>query len=83
MFGKNQYVVKRDDGRAVCREGNNQDPSHHPTQKDAYDAAREIAITQKCEVIIPGRDSKIRDNNSFENVPCSPRDKIYFFLWTK
>jgi len=41
--GKNQHVVKRDEGWAVRGEGNSKDTSHHRTQQEAADAARQAA----------------------------------------
>jgi len=71
--GKNQHVVKRDDGWAVRGEGNSKDTSHHRTQQEATDAARDIAQNQKSEVLIHGRDGKIRDRDSYGNDPYPPK----------
>jgi hypothetical protein len=76
-MGKNQHVVKRDDGWAVRGEKNTKDTSHHNTQKEAEQAAKVIAQNQKAEVIIHGRDGKIRDKDSHGNDPCPPKDKKY------
>jgi uncharacterized protein YdaT len=73
----NQHVVPRDDGWAVRGEGNKRDTSRHDTQKEAIDAARDIAINQRGEVVIHGRDGKIRDKDSYGNDPCPPRDRKY------
>ncbi len=54
MAGKNQHVVKRDDGWAVRGAGNQRDTSHHRTQSEAERAARDIAINQRSEVLIHG-----------------------------
>lgn len=70
----NQHVVRRGSGWAVRGEGNGRDTSHHDTQSDAIDAARDIAINQRSEVVIHGRDGKIRDKDSYGNDPCPPRD---------
>ena len=72
---KNQHVVQRDDGWAVRGEKNSRDTSHHSTQAAAINAAREIAINNKSEVVIHGRDGKIRDKDSYGNDPFPPRDK--------
>jgi hypothetical protein len=74
-MGKNQHVVGRDSGWAVRGEGNSRDTSHHPTQREAASAARDIAINQRSEVVIHGRDGRIRDKDSFGNDPCPPKDK--------
>ncbi|EPM57928.1 hypothetical protein A264_18480 [Pseudomonas syringae pv. actinidiae ICMP 19071] len=71
--GKNQHVVKRDDGWAVRGEGNSKDTSHHRTQQEAADVARGIAQNQKSEVLIHGKDGKIRDRDSYGNDPYPPK----------
>ncbi|WP_090513189.1 DUF2188 domain-containing protein [Pseudomonas marincola] len=72
MSGKNQHVVKRDDGWAVRGEGNSKDTSHHRTQQEASEAARSIAQNQKSEVLIHGQDGKIRARDSYGNDPYPP-----------
>ncbi len=73
-MNKNQHVVKRDGGWAVRGENNQRDTSLHETQRDAINAGREIAIRQQGELVIHGRDGRIRDKDSFGNDPCPPRD---------
>ena len=73
MAGKNQHVVKRDEGWAVRGEGNTKDTSYHRTQKEAADAARQIAQNQKSEVLIHGRDNLIRERDSYGNDPHPPK----------
>ncbi|MCO3952405.1 DUF2188 domain-containing protein [Pseudomonas aeruginosa] len=58
--------------RQVLGEGNTRDTSHHPTQKEAAEAAREIARNQKSEVLIHGKDNKIRARDSYGNDPHPP-----------
>jgi uncharacterized protein YdaT len=70
----NQHVVPRDGEWAVKGEGNKRDTSHHEKQSDAIDAARDIARNQRGEVVIHGRDGKIRDKDSYGNDPFPPRD---------
>ena len=48
MAGKNQHVVKRDDGWAVRGAGNQRDTSHHRTQSEAERAARDSRLLLKC-----------------------------------
>ena len=71
----NQHVVRRESGWAVKGEGNKRDTSHHDKQTDAIDAARAIAKSQGGEVVIHGRDGKIRDKDSYGNDPFPPRDR--------
>lgn len=74
MSKKDQHVVRRDDGWAVRGEGNSRDTSHHNSQQQAYDAAREIARNQGTEVVVHGRDGRIRDSDSFGSDPNPPKD---------
>jgi len=62
--GKNQQVVSHGKDWAVCGEGNSKVTSIHNTQYEAINEARNIAINQKSEVVIHGRDGKIRDKDS-------------------
>lgn len=74
MAKKNVHIVRRDDGWAVKKEGNQRASSVHQTQQEAIDAGREAAKVQRSELVIHGRDGKIRDKDSFGNDPCPPRD---------
>ncbi|MFI3271992.1 MAG: DUF2188 domain-containing protein [Pseudomonadota bacterium] len=72
-MSKNQHVLPRDGAWAVRGEGNQKDTSHHITQREAIDAARQIAINQKSELLIHGRDGKIREKNTYGEDPFPPR----------
>lgn len=71
-MGKNQHVVKRENGWAVLGENNEKDTKHFSTQKEAIEFAKQIAKNQYSEVIIHGTDGKIRDKNSYGNDPFPP-----------
>ena len=73
-MGKNQHVVKTDDGWGVRGAGNSRLTSEHKTQQQAIKAAIPIAKNQKSEVVIHGRDGKIRDTDSYGPDPCPPKD---------
>lgn len=75
MTKKNQHVIPHKDGWAVKGEGNTKVTMVTNTQKDAIDAAREIAQNQKSEVVIHKRDGIIRDKDSYGKDPCPPEDK--------
>ena len=49
--------------------------SVHPTQRDAIDAARDIAQTRKSELIVQDQHGRIRQKGSFGNDSCPPKDK--------
>ena len=74
-MGKNQHVVKREEGWAVKGEGNSRDTSHHRTQGEAIDRARDIARNERSEVVIHDRQNRIRDKDSYGNDPNPPRDR--------
>lgn len=72
-MGKNQHVVKRPDGWAVRGENNSRDTSHHRTQEEARQAAREIAKNQQSEVVVHRPNGQIRDKDSYGNDPFPPK----------
>ena len=74
MPKKNVHVVKHDDGWAVKKEGNERATSVHRTQQQAIEVGRESAKTERSELVIHGRDGRIRDKDSFGNDPFPPRD---------
>ncbi len=76
-MGKNQHVVKTDNGWGVKGAGNSRLTSTHKTQKQAIDNARDIAKNQKSEVVIHGRDGRIRDKDSYGPDPCPPKDEVH------
>jgi hypothetical protein len=73
----NQHVVKRPNGWAVRGAGNSRDTAHTLTQADAIAIARKIAINHEVEVVIHGRDGRIRDKDSYGKDSCPPKDKKF------
>ena len=72
-MGKNQHVVPHGDKWGVRGEGNERLTSTHDTQREAIDAAREIARNQQSELFIHGQDGRIRERDSYGNDPFPPR----------
>lgn len=72
-MGKDQHVVRHDDGWAVRGSGSSRATSVHSTQADAIEAARTIARNQESELFIHGRDGQIRERNSYGNDPHPPK----------
>ena len=68
-MGKNQHVVKTEGGWGVRGESNTRNTQNFDTQQAAINRAREIAINQKSELLIHGRDGQIRDKHSYGNDP--------------
>jgi len=73
-MSKSQHVVKTDHGWAVRGEGSCKATRKFDTQSDAVVYARSIAQSSHGEIIIHGRDGKIRERDSYGNDPY-PRDK--------
>lgn len=71
--GKSQHVVPRQGGWAVRGAGNSRDTKRFPTQEAAIRAATEIARNKRSEVLIHGRDGRIRERNSYGKDPFPPR----------
>lgn len=75
-MGNNQWVSPRNNGKwGVHGEGNSRDTNVFDTQAEAIARAREIAINQHSEVIVQGRNGRIRSKDSYGNDPCPPRDR--------
>jgi hypothetical protein len=74
---KPQHVVPHPNGWAVKGAGNNRATSVHPTQREATEAARDIAKRQGSEVVIHRPDGRIRDLDGYGNDPCPPKDNVH------
>jgi uncharacterized protein YdaT len=73
---QNQHVLPHGEGWAVRGEGNSRATRVFETQQEAIQRAREIAANKKVEVVIHGRDGRIRDSDSFGSDPNPPHDKV-------
>lgn len=74
-MGKNQWVVPHGDKWAVRGEGNRRVTSMHRKQETAANVARAIAKVEQSELIIQGRDGRIRDKDSFGHDSCPAKDR--------
>lgn len=68
----NQHVVPREGEWAVRKGGSSRDTRRFSTQKEAIRAARRIAKNQGGELLVHGRDGRIRDRRSYGNDPHPP-----------
>ena len=73
--GKNQHVVPHQNGWTIRGAGNQKVTKVVPTQGEAAQVARQIATNQQSEVLIHGRDGRIRSKDSHGNDPNPPKDK--------
>lgn len=74
-MGKDQHVVKHEKGWAVRGAGNERATGVFRTQAEAIDAGRQIAGNQSSELLVHGRDGRIRSKDSFGPDPVPPRDR--------
>lgn len=75
MSIRDKHVVPHDGKWAVRSPGASRVGSKHDTQQAAINAAVRGAKSAGSEVVIHGRDGKIRDKDSYGNDPCPPKDK--------
>lgn len=75
MTKKDVHVVPHKDGWATKKEGASRAGTVTNTQKQAIERARDQAKREHVEVVIHGRDGKIRDSDSYGNDPNPPKDK--------
>lgn len=72
--GKNQYVMPHPHGGwQVKGEGNSKATLHTKTQKEAIDRARQVATNQRSELVIIGKNHKIRRKDSDGHDPYPPK----------
>lgn len=74
MSGKNQFVVRRGDNWGVRGAGNQRLTGLFDTQAAAIAVGREIAMNQKSELIIQGRNGQFRSKDSYGKDPNPPKD---------
>ena len=72
-MAKDQHVVPHPDGWAIRGEGNSRVTKTFARQSDAIDRGREIARNQGSELLIHGRDGRIRARDSHGRDPFPPR----------
>lgn len=73
MSEKNQHVVPHQDGWAVKGQGNGRATSVHDSQREAIEAARNIAARRGGELFVHGRNGQIRERNTYGRDPFPPR----------
>ncbi|MCP5456225.1 MAG: DUF2188 domain-containing protein [Thermotogae bacterium] len=74
-MSKNQHVLPKNEKWVVKSEDNKNYSKTFETQREAIEYAKTIAKKEKSELIIHGKDGKIREKNSYGNDPCPPKDQ--------
>ena len=73
-MAKNQHVTRHPSGGwQVKGAGNSRATIRTRTQKEAIAVGRTIAMNQKSELIVHGRNGQIRAKDSYGNDPCPPK----------
>ena len=73
-MSNNQHVTPhKNGGWQVKGAGNSKATARTPTQAQAINVAKNIAINQKSEVVIHRPNGQIRDKNSYGNDPHPPK----------
>jgi uncharacterized protein YdaT len=70
---KNQHVIPHNGQWAIRGEGSTRHTVVFKTQGDAIRRARELARSQRSELVIHGRDGRIREKSSYGHEPLPPR----------
>lgn len=70
---RNQHVVKHPSGWAIKGAGNFKATKVLNTQAEAISIAKEIAKNQNAELVIHGRNVKIREKNSYGDDTFPPK----------
>lgn len=73
MANKNQHVVPHQGSWAVRGEGNTRATAVFEKQSEAISLARQIAQNQHSELLIHGRDGKIREKDSHGHDTFPPK----------
>lgn len=70
----NQHVTPhKDGGWQVKGAGNSRATARTSTQAEAYQIAKAIATNKHSEVVVHGKNGRIREKNSFGNDPFPPK----------
>jgi hypothetical protein len=69
----NVHVLPREEKWAVIRENSKRASNLLETQREAILKAKVIAKNSNSELIIHGKDGKIREKNSYGNDPYPPK----------
>jgi hypothetical protein len=75
-MAKTQHVIPHNGKWVVKGAGNQRATRIVVSQKEALKIARRIARNQGVDVVIHGRDGRIRDKDSYGRDPFPPRDLV-------
>ena len=67
-----RHIVRHDNAWAVRVAGSSRVSSTHDTQRQAIERARVQAIAERGQVLVHGRDGKIREERTYRTDPYPP-----------
>ena len=73
--GKDQHIVPAGPDWGIRGSNNTKLTAIFPNKTEALQVGKQIAINQKSELVIHGRDGRIQDKDSFGKDPNPPKDK--------
>jgi uncharacterized protein YdaT len=73
MSKKNVHVVPHNGSWGVKSEGSSRPAKVTNTQQEAIDYGRELAKNNNSELLVHGKDGRIRQKDSFGNDPFPPK----------
>lgn len=73
MNKRNQHVVRTENGWGLRGENSKKLTQEFSTQAQAIDKGKQVAKNQKVELLIHGRDNKIRARDSYGSDPYPPK----------
>jgi len=72
-MGKNLHIVRTGKSWAVKRENSKRASTLTKTQKDAIELGKQMAKKSQSELLIHGKDGRIREKNSYGKDPFPPK----------
>jgi hypothetical protein len=77
MSKRDYHVVPNAErgGWDVKREGGERASDHFDLKSEAMGRGRNLAQTNRTELVEHGRDGRIQNSNSYGNDPCPPKDQ--------
>lgn len=70
---KNIHIIKKDKEWIIKKAGNKKASASFDTQKKAIDYGRRIAKKDTVEILIHGKNGKIRERDTYGNDPFPPK----------
>lgn len=80
---RNQFVVRHEKGWAVKKEGSNRITAFFQTQGEAIAYGRDLAITQRCELVIHDRKGNVRKRQNYKDRRYQIARREAFMEWIR